>query len=467
MAISWPQLATAQSITATTDSFNPCCIQITTTLPGLTVWILDRDDNFLDELFVPTVGGAPYCFDANGQYQVVAYQFLQTPGTPSPDPVEVEIIGCPYEIFTSPDPEDPCCISVSTNLPGLLNVDITDENGDEVTSITITDEETEFCFEENGTYTITPTTCVCPDINDENWPSPVSVSITECENCDNDNLDFGCFEKIIGVSLEGCELCFSLYTAPGCNSYQLFVNGVMTEYPHGSVPGGYEQHCYQFPGAGDYEVYFLETDCNGNITDECPEGDPLNICIEDCDPDPCANVDPVWELVCFDTWFCIIDEFGGSHVMEWIEPPFLDDPTGQCHGYEDLQNGDPLIFNISTWVDGIECVTTINTVLECRPGFGAPRENINDSGSNAKRSDIKVTISPNPAKDFLNITSLDVTNTIVQIIDVEGRLIITEQLEGNNNSIHTSSLSAGLYFVKVLDAATNEKLHLEKIMIIK
>ncbi len=463
LAFSWPQSTNAQSITATINESNHCCIDITTTLPGLTVWILNKRGIFLDEVAVPLNGGVSYCFDGNGSYLIEAQQFIQLPGTPAPAIVEVEIIGCPYEIFVDPDPQDPCCVSIYTNLPGLLNVDVVDENGLELGSLTITGEPTEFCFEENGNFTVVPTTCICPNLSEENWPLAVDFSITGCMDCDNDDLNFGCPEKIINVSLDGCELCFSLYTAPECNTFLLNVNGEITEYPYQGIPGGYVPHCFQFPGEGDYEVSFAETDCEGQIS-HCLDGEHLKLCIEDCGP---CNEEPFWQLVCDDGYFCIKDEFLGSPNMQWIQPPFPGDPTGHCQPSDGLANGDVLIFEIYTWVGETICTTTVNTVFDCMPHSGSSRESTNNQSEDATLTDSKITVFPNPSNGFININSSIGSNQTLQIINADGKEMLTKQLEGHNNSIDASSLSPGFYFVKIIDSTSGEKVHLEKVVIIK
>ena len=465
LAIGWPQLTNAQSITATIDTYDPCCVQITTTLPGLTVWILDGNGDFLEELAVPLQGGAPFCFNGNGKYQIEAYQFIQPPGVPAPPIVEVEIIGCPYEIFVDPDPEDPCCVSIYTTLPGLLNVIVYDENGVEVTTLTITEQATEYCFEENGNYTFEPTTCVCPDIKGANWPVAVDVSITECGGCDNEDLAFGCSEQILNVTLDGCELCFTLYFVSECDVYLLNIDGVIHEYPNPNSSWGYEDYCFQFPGEGNYEVSFATQICDNDIY-ECSD-EPLTLCVEDCGP---CDVEPEWMLECNNGYFCIKNGDGGSPNMEWIEPPFLDTdggPTGHCQPTENLQNGDDLIFNIYTWVGETICTTTVNTVFDCDDGFGLPSERSDKYSDDPTPTDSQITISPNPSNDFININSSIGSDQILQILNADGKEIITKQMEGYNNRINTSSLSPGFYFVKITDTLTGENIHLEKIVIIK
>ena len=77
--------------------------------------------------------------------------------------------------------------------------------------------------------------------------------------------------------------------------------------------------------------------------------------------------------------------------------------------------------------------------------------------------DDQVTVYPNPAKDILNILSLNNANTVesFEITDVLGQLVFrSDKYKGiqKNISINTSSLKKGTYFIKVaLRAGVNYK----------
>ena len=79
-----------------------------------------------------------------------------------------------------------------------------------------------------------------------------------------------------------------------------------------------------------------------------------------------------------------------------------------------------------------------------------------------------VKIYPNPAGDQLNIefTSTPEVNTIVELMDISGKIIVTSTLE-NNITTHTINLQScheGLYFIRI----SNEKYTLtEKVIKIK
>ncbi|HSN50604.1 MAG TPA: T9SS type A sorting domain-containing protein, partial [Bacteroidales bacterium] len=62
-----------------------------------------------------------------------------------------------------------------------------------------------------------------------------------------------------------------------------------------------------------------------------------------------------------------------------------------------------------------------------------------------------VTVGPNPATDFVNVTS---TNTIkeVQVYNLLGQIVYNQKVNNTSLTINTASLQSGLYNVKVVMA---------------
>jgi hypothetical protein len=64
---------------------------------------------------------------------------------------------------------------------------------------------------------------------------------------------------------------------------------------------------------------------------------------------------------------------------------------------------------------------------------------------------IKINIYPNPAQNYINIDFPNYENiTLLQIFNTEGQLLSTTKSFGNNELINIKPLSAGAYFIKVL-----------------
>lgn len=59
-----------------------------------------------------------------------------------------------------------------------------------------------------------------------------------------------------------------------------------------------------------------------------------------------------------------------------------------------------------------------------------------------------ISISPNPVKDILTITSKNLYYKNILIVDVSGRVMLKSGFAGNTHSINVSGLSAGIYYLK-------------------
>ena len=79
--------------------------------------------------------------------------------------------------------------------------------------------------------------------------------------------------------------------------------------------------------------------------------------------------------------------------------------------------------------------------------------------------DYMISISPNPASDFINISfdKTNSTNSLIRIFDASGNLVFTEKNSQPVLHINTSKFGRGLYFIKVTNAghATMQKLILQ------
>lgn len=93
--------------------------------------------------------------------------------------------------------------------------------------------------------------------------------------------------------------------------------------------------------------------------------DPVSMCT-DSRSVTITRENPYWELECHDehNYFCIVNETGGSHVMQWITP--FTGSWGHCQSTAGLNYGDPLVFIIYTFgPNGERCADTISTVYTC------------------------------------------------------------------------------------------------------
>ena len=73
---------------------------------------------------------------------------------------------------------------------------------------------------------------------------------------------------------------------------------------------------------------------------------------------------------------------------------------------------------------------------------------------------LKVTATPNPASEFINITTnFDMKNTRVRIIDIAGNVVRTESLVNKEKSTRLSvnELPTGMYILEIYDILSGDK----------
>jgi hypothetical protein len=72
----------------------------------------------------------------------------------------------------------------------------------------------------------------------------------------------------------------------------------------------------------------------------------------------------------------------------------------------------------------------------------------------------QLTVFPNPANDIIKISVL--YNTRIEIINLNGQILQSFNVNGTNVPVDISSLSSGLYILK---ASSNDGIIIEKIII--
>lgn len=82
----------------------------------------------------------------------------------------------------------------------------------------------------------------------------------------------------------------------------------------------------------------------------------------------------------------------------------------------------------------------------------------------AKEINLSCSAYPNPTTDFLNlkVENYDNTNLSYQLFDMNGKLLETKKLEGNQTSIVMNDLVPATYFLKVID--NNKEVKIFKII---
>ena len=142
-------------------------------------------------------------------------------------------------------------------------------------------------------------------------------------------------------------------------------------------------------------------------------------------------------------------EFSATSLPEWLS--FEDNGDGTATVSGTLAKGVNDEFNITIAATDGAIVTEQSYVLTV----------IITSVDNLANG--AVTIYPNPATNFISISNT-VKIDMIQIIDIEGRVVITKSAVNNDNmnNIDVSSLAKGSYFVKVI---ANGKVDIQKIVV--
>ena len=64
-------------------------------------------------------------------------------------------------------------------------------------------------------------------------------------------------------------------------------------------------------------------------------------------------------------------------------------------------------------------------------------------------SNDNVSIFPNPASDYLHIEQGEENISHVEIINLQGQVIKSQRILGNQSTLNLANLSAGVYIIKI------------------
>ena len=75
-------------------------------------------------------------------------------------------------------------------------------------------------------------------------------------------------------------------------------------------------------------------------------------------------------------------------------------------------------------------------------------------GVNEVVDNLGLTVYPNPANDVINVSLNKEINATVTLLDVSGKVIKTQEMNGLSTSLNTASLNSGVYFVTVTNGTS-------------
>jgi|GEM_PF-349701 len=87
-------------------------------------------------------------------------------------------------------------------------------------------------------------------------------------------------------------------------------------------------------------------------------------------------------------------------------------------------------------------------------------------GVNELTTNVTVKLYPNPAKEFVSISSSHLGNKVISIIDITGKVMYEQAYRGNKINVSTQNYSNGLYFYKIQDLKGNA-LYSDKFVVAK
>ena len=133
--------------------------------------------------------------------------------------------------------------------------------------------------------------------------------------------------------------------------------------------------------------------------------------------------------------FVTLSGGSGSFSYEWMENDNI------ISNDEDLINVGPGLYELKVTDDSTACVLFSDTIR-----VDGTVNTIDPALDDA------LTIYPNPAKDFLQVQLEGIeTHLNLEVLSLNGKVVLQEQLVGSSNQLDVKMLSSGLYFIKVFD----------------
>lgn len=174
---------------------------------------------------------------------------------------------------------------------------------------------------------------------------------------------------------------------------------------------------YTFTSAGDYAISFDYTrDC-------CVSGGSDNVWLDYVvfPVAPAKTKSPLSISIDASTipgWLTLVDNGDGTAVLSGTSPA--------------AQQIDDVVL---TATDGTNTITQDFSV------------NVGSAGiANLANT---VSVFPNPAQNFVNVSLGNYTNATIEISDVNGRIVLGSTLNASDNTVDVSQLASGIYFVQI------------------
>lgn len=168
------------------------------------------------------------------------------------------------------------------------------------------------------------------------------------------------------------------------------------------------------------------------------------------------------------SWYLDVEEYIGPC---FISCGILENTAGSCESIAGFDNTYLETFKQNAFnflLDNVEPTVNFWETMEYELTLGSPPQNarkliIQDFSQNKlifhstenflntvdTHIQSKISIYPNPVKDWLTIETIDCTNCTIKVYNLNGKLLYSERLNGLQERIEVSQLSNGVYFLVV------------------
>ena len=109
---------------------------------------------------------------------------------------------------------------------------------------------------------------------------------------------------------------------------------------------------------------------------------------------------------------------------------------------------DPLVVEDVVAVNNPLDITFYNDIMYIATSSKISKVDLNSLDVEEFNNANRIKLSPNPAKEYITISNLK-ENKAYKLFDINGRVLKSGKLEVSNNSINTSDLTNGTYFVQI------------------
>jgi hypothetical protein len=170
----------------------------------------------------------------------------------------------------------------------------------------------------------------------------------------------------------------------------------------------------------------------------------------------------------------VVDANGNDAISNYYTVTAADITAGKITAYfsQPVALADNAYFAcVYTEVSADNIIRILNDETVAQPSYASMIHLINDGGSysngNAyairmnmgvlgldEEAKVEISVFPNPANEVINISLNKEVSATLTLLDVSGKVVRTQALNGISTSINTASLNSGVYFVTINDGTS-------------